>query len=90
LFAYEVSAKPRDFGHASAAGISWTSFDIPELTVAAVLDALKKGGQPEGHHLSFREGIKKNFANWFRLLNKSRPQTNDKKFGRSSKFFVRT
>lgn len=61
-----------DAHHESAAGISWTSFDLDELSVAALLAALKKGGRPEGHYLTFRESLKKHFANWFRIFNKNR------------------
>ncbi|NDG71550.1 MAG: PHP domain-containing protein [Proteobacteria bacterium] len=58
--------------YAKSRGLSWTSFELDELSVPALLVALRKGGQPEGHYLTFREGMKKNFANWFRLFMKKR------------------
>lgn len=61
-----------DAHHDSATGVSWTEFDLPEVTIPAVLEALRKGGKPVGNYLTFREGIKKHFANWFRLFNKRR------------------
>ena len=61
-----------DAHHDSAAGVSWTSFELDELSVPALLAALRKGGQPEGHYLTFREGLKKHFANWFRIFKKNR------------------
>ena len=42
------------------------------MNYTALLAALKKGGQPEGHYLTFLEGLKKHFANWFRIFNKNR------------------
>ena len=62
----------RDAHHDSAAGISWTSFDLDELSIPALLAALRKGGEPEGHYLGFREGMKKHLGNWFRIFKKSR------------------
>ena len=61
-----------DAHHDSAAGISWTSFDLDELSIPALLAALRKGGEPEGHYLGFREGMKKHLGNWFRIFKKSR------------------
>ena len=60
-----------DAHHASAAGICSTSYDLPELTVAALLDAIPRGGDRNENYLSFSEGMKKNFGNWFRILNPS-------------------
>lgn len=62
-----------DAHHASAVGVSATALDLEEVTVPAVLAALKKGGTPEGRYLSFREGVKKHFANWFRAGNRRPP-----------------
>ena len=42
------------------------------VRVPALLAALKKGGHPEGHYLTFREGMKKHLGNWFRIFNKNR------------------
>jgi predicted metal-dependent phosphoesterase TrpH len=66
-----------DAHHTSAVGISTTLFEMEELTVPALLRALRQGGQRECHYLTFREGVKKHFANWFRILNR-RPRTNCK------------
>ena len=62
-----------DAHHASAVGVSTTAFEMDELTLPALLDAIRKGGMPDGHYLTFREGVKKHFANWFRAAN-ARPQ----------------
>jgi hypothetical protein len=43
---------------------------MEELTVPALLTALRAGGRPDGHYLTFREGVKKHFANWFRIVNR--------------------
>ena len=66
-----------DAHHASAVGISSTVFEMEELTVPALLQALRKGGQPEGRYLTFGEGVKKHFGNWFRVFNR-RPTENSK------------
>jgi hypothetical protein len=58
-----------DAHHSSAVGASTTAFEMDELTVPALLAAIRRGGQPDGHYLSFREGMKKHFANWFRKVN---------------------
>lgn len=59
-----------DAHHASAVGIATTSLDLDELSLPAVLAALRRGGQPEGNYLPFREGLKKHFGNWFRFANR--------------------
>lgn len=48
-----------DAHHASAVGVSCTSFDLEEFSVAGLLAALRKGGQPEGGYLTFAEAMKK-------------------------------
>jgi len=58
-----------DAHHSSAVGVSATAFEMDELTLPALLAAIRKGGTPDGHYLSFREGVKKHFANWFRKVN---------------------
>ncbi len=58
-----------DAHHSSAVGASTTVFEMDELTLPALLAAIRKGGRPDGHYLSLREGIKKHFANWFRKVN---------------------
>lgn len=49
-----------------------------ELSVPALLNATSHGGNPEGDDLTFREGLKKHFANWFRIVNRrtDRPMDN--------------
>ena len=58
-----------DAHHSSAVGASTTAFEMDEVTLPALLAAIRNGGQPEGQYLSFREGVKKHFANWFRKVN---------------------
>ncbi len=58
-----------DAHHSSAVGVSVTAFEMDELTLPALLAAIRQGGRPEGAYLSFREGMKKHFANWFRKVN---------------------
>jgi predicted metal-dependent phosphoesterase TrpH len=58
-----------DAHHSSAVGASATVFEMEELTVPALLAAIRRGGQPDGQYLTFREGAKKHFANWFRKAN---------------------
>jgi predicted metal-dependent phosphoesterase TrpH len=60
-----------DAHHASAAGICSTAYELPELSVGAVLNAIPKGGERDENYLSFSEGMKKNFGNWFRVFNPS-------------------
>lgn len=62
-----------DAHHASAVGVSATTFDMPELSVPALLDAIRRGGRPECAYLTLREGLKKHFANWFRKANRRPP-----------------
>ncbi len=38
--------------------------------MAALIAALKKGGEPAGEYLTFSEGLKKQFGNWFRMFNR--------------------
>jgi hypothetical protein len=58
-----------DAHHASAAGICSISYDLPELSVAAVLSAISQGGKRTENYLSFAESMKKNLGNWFRIFN---------------------
>lgn len=62
-----------DAHHKSAAGIAHTEFDLPELSIPALLEGLRRGGKPVGNYLTFREGMKKHFANWFRIVNRRPP-----------------
>jgi len=63
-----------DAHHSSAVGVSATAFEMDELSLPSLLAALRKGGAPDGHYLSFREGVKKHFANWFRKVNPRPPR----------------
>ena len=58
-----------DAHHSSAVGASTTAFEMNELSVPSLLAAIRRGGQPDGRYLPFREGVKKHFANWFRKVN---------------------
>jgi len=60
-----------DAHHATAAGICSTAYELSELSVSAVLDAIPRGGDRTENYLSFSESMKKNFGNWFRLFNHS-------------------
>lgn len=64
-----------DAHHDSAVGVSCTAFEMDELTLPALLAAVRMGGAPEGNYLTFRESLKKNFANWFRILNPRKKPT---------------
>jgi len=55
-----------DAHHASAVAVSSTTFDLDDLSLADLLRALRKGGNPEGRYLSMREAVKKQFGAWFR------------------------
>jgi predicted metal-dependent phosphoesterase TrpH len=58
-----------DAHHASAAGISSTAYELPELSLSALLGAIPKGGTSRERYLPFAEAMKKNFGNWFRIFN---------------------
>ncbi len=58
-----------DAHHASAAGISSTAYDLPELSLPALLGAIPRGGELNANYLSFAESMKKNLGNWFRIFN---------------------
>lgn len=58
-----------DAHHSSAVGISSTTFEMEELSVAGLLAAIRGGGSPVGEYLSRREAMKKHFGNWFRIIN---------------------
>lgn len=62
-----------DAHHDSAVGVASTGFELDTLSVPAVLEALRRGGRPEGTCLTFREGLKKHFGNWFRFANRRPP-----------------
>jgi predicted metal-dependent phosphoesterase TrpH len=59
-----------DAHHASAVGTASTSFDLDELSLPALLAAIRRGGTPEGRYLTTREALRKHFGNWFRIFNK--------------------
>ena len=58
-----------DAHHATAAGISSTAYDLPELSLQALLAAIPMGGILNANYLPFREAMRKNFGNWFRMFN---------------------
>jgi predicted metal-dependent phosphoesterase TrpH len=58
-----------DAHHASAVGVSRTRCDPAELSVRALVDALRTNPKPLGRYLSRREALKKHFANFFRKKN---------------------
>lgn len=58
-----------DAHHASAVGISSTAYDLPELSLDALLGAIPGGGVLHANYLPFREAMRKNFGNWFRMFN---------------------
>jgi len=58
-----------DAHHASAVGTAATGLEMPELTVAAFLQALQAGTTLEENYLSRSEGVKKHLGNWLRILN---------------------
>jgi len=60
-----------DAHHASAAGICSTAYELSELSVSAVLNAIPLGGERNENYLSFLESMKKNFVNWFRIFNRT-------------------
>jgi predicted metal-dependent phosphoesterase TrpH len=53
----------------STAGISSTSYQLPTLSLSALLAAVPQGGVLLENHLSFDQLMQKNFRNWFRILN---------------------
>jgi predicted metal-dependent phosphoesterase TrpH len=56
-----------DAHHASAVGVSRTHFDTSELSVEAVVNAIRSGSiRPEGHYLSKTEALKKHLGNLLR------------------------
>jgi hypothetical protein len=59
-----------DAHHASAVAVSSTAFDLEDLSVSDLIDALRKGGTPEGRYLSVREAVKKQFGTWLRPANR--------------------
>ena len=58
-----------DAHHASAAGLCSTAYDLPELSLEALLAAIPAGGERTENYLSFVEAMKKNLGNWFRFFN---------------------
>lgn len=58
-----------DAHHASAAGLCSTAYELPELSLKALLAAVPHGGKRTENYLSFAESMKKNSGNWFRFFN---------------------
>ena len=62
-----------DAHYPTAIGTCWTSLELETLSVANVLKQLPQATQIEERYLTFFEGIKKKFGNWFRIFNKQAP-----------------
>lgn len=64
-----------DAHHSAAVGTAFISLELPELSLPAVLDALRNPAaiSRTERYLSFRQALRKHFANWFRLLRRRRP-----------------
>jgi predicted metal-dependent phosphoesterase TrpH len=58
-----------DAHHTSTVGISSTSYELPTLSQSDLLAAISQGGPLSKNYLSFGQLMKKNFGNWFRVLN---------------------
>ncbi|MFY8216424.1 MAG: CehA/McbA family metallohydrolase [Chthoniobacterales bacterium] len=67
----KVTTAGSDAHHASAVGFASIALEMNELSVAALLRALPRGGVCDENYLTRWEGIKKHFGNWFRLFNPS-------------------
>lgn len=65
-----------DAHHASAVGMSSTSYDLPTLSQKALLEAVSKGGELSECYLTLRQAMKKNSGNWFRVFN-SKPHSQE-------------
>lgn len=66
-----------DAHHTTAIGISSTTYDLPELTLSSLLRAVPKGGMLSENYLPFKEAMKKNFGNWFRIFNANSNRSKD-------------
>ena len=64
-----ASTAASDAHHASAVGISSTTYELPRLSQSALLAALPQGGSLSENYLSFSQSMTKNFGNWFRIFN---------------------
>jgi hypothetical protein len=62
-----------DAHHASAVAVSFTHFELDDLNLADLLRAIRKGGTPEGHYLSMREAMKKQFGALLHPANRRQP-----------------
>jgi len=60
-----------DAHHASAVGVCSTAYELPHLSLTALLTAIPKGGERTERYLPFSEAMKKNLGNWFRIFNRS-------------------
>ncbi|MDZ4814873.1 MAG: PHP domain-containing protein [Verrucomicrobiota bacterium] len=56
-----------DAHHPEAMGVAYTTLDVSELTVPAVLAAIVKGGELHQNYLSLQANLKKTFNNIFRI-----------------------
>jgi predicted metal-dependent phosphoesterase TrpH len=63
-----------DAHHSAAIGMAVTEIDIPELSVASVIEALRAGRvRLDARYLTRWQGLQKHFANWFRFTKTRRP-----------------
>jgi predicted metal-dependent phosphoesterase TrpH len=63
-----------DAHRSSVAGVSSTSYELPTLSLSALLTAIPQGGVLSENYLSFSQSMSKNFGNWFRRRFKSEVQ----------------
>ena len=69
-----ASTAASDAHHASATGLSFTSYELPQLSLSNLLEAIpKKGGMLSENYLPWNESVKKNLGNWFRVFNSKPP-----------------
>lgn len=64
-----ASTAASDAHHTSTVGISSTSYELPTLSQSVLLSAISQGGSLSQNYLSFSQSMRKNFGNWFRILN---------------------
>ena len=62
-----------DAHYASVVGLSSTIYDLPTLSLPALLQAIPSGGTLTESYLTFQQGLEKSLGNWFRLF-RSTPQ----------------
>ena len=60
-----------DAHHTSAVGTSSISYDLSHLSLEKLLQQIPQGGSSFENYLPFREAMRKNFGNWFRVFRSS-------------------